>query len=120
VLPANYVPLTTKQREVLQRDFEEGKLRKVIATGCWGEGVDFVYLDVLCNASGSASPIDIVQWSGRNSRMHDGKLFGLVLDFNDAWDKWTLQRTKSRLSIYRKYQWELISATLTGSATHSS
>lgn len=107
LVPEDYTVLSPAQRADKLKQFEAGTLRKVIATGCWGEGVDFVYLDVLANASGAPSQINITQWSGRNSRLHDGKSFGLVLDFDDAWDPWTSGRAKERISVYRKHRWDV-------------
>jgi superfamily II DNA or RNA helicase len=108
LLPPDYKSLTDKRREIMLRDFERGDLRRVIATGCWGEGVDFVHLDVLGNASGSPSPINVVQWSGRDSRVHEGKEFGLLIDSADEWDPWASRRASSRRTIYRRKKWEII------------
>lgn len=108
LLPVNFKPLTASQRDVLLKDFEDGKLRKVVATGCWGEGVDFVHLDVVANLSGSPSKISTVQWAGRNSRMHEGKNFGLLIDSLDQWDKWAHSRAQERLRTYKANNWEII------------
>lgn len=108
LLPKDHVSLTPKIKERLLQDFETGVCRKVIATGCWGEGVDFVHLDVLVNASGAASSIATVQWSGRNSRKYEGKQFGLIIDSHDNWDTWAHRRAGERVKVYRQKGWEVL------------
>lgn len=108
LVPDDFKPLTASQRDKMLRGFEDGTLRRVIATGCWGEGVDFVELDVLVNVSGEPSPISTAQWAGRNSRIYEGKQFGLVIDSADQWDVWASGRAKRRCTTYRKNKWELL------------
>mgnify|MGYP000849811642 FL=1 len=91
----------------LQARFEAGTLRKAIATGVWGTGVDFVQLDVLIYASGAPSHITTTQWSGRNSRVRKNKEFGLVVDFSDRWDEWTAARSVRRMQTYKKHGWKI-------------
>lgn len=107
LLPDGYRRLTAKNRTNILSRFETGELRHVIATGCWGEGVDFVYLDVVVNASGSPSPITSVQWCGRNSRVHEGKSYGLIIDCDDKWDIWARQRATTRIRTYKQKGWEV-------------
>ena len=104
----DYKPLTSAQRDNMLNAFESGTLRKVIATGCWGEGVDFKYLDVVANISGDFSSISTVQWAGRNSRLYEGKSFGLVIDSLDTWDHWANSRARQRMRTYKQKKWELI------------
>ena len=108
LIPADYKPLTASQRDKLLMNFEAGIARRVIATGCWGTGVDFVHLDVIANVSGSPSPISTVQWAGRNSRMYEGKTFGLLIDSLDKWDAWAAGRAKLRVREYKKKNWEIL------------
>jgi len=89
-------------------DFETGKLRRVIATGSWGTGIDCVNLDVMVNVSGMRSSIDAIQWAGRNSRIHDGKKFGIIIDSRDRWDKWAYGRASERLRLYAKKGWDIL------------
>lgn len=92
----------------LRDQFERGTLRKVIATGTWGTGVDFVQLDVLVYASGAPSKITTTQWAGRNSRKRQDKPYGLVIDFVDKWDGWMNERTLERVSTYRRHGWKIV------------
>ena len=96
----------------LRARFESGTLRKAIATGMWGTGVDFVQLDVLVYASGAPSHITTTQWAGRNSRMRAGKKFGLVIDFSDRWDEWTASRSIRRMGTFKTHGWKIDNITL--------
>jgi len=107
LIPPECSLLNDKTKSWLLRHFESGSLRKVIATSTWGTGVDFVNLDVLVYASGAPGEIRATQWPGRNSRKHDGKDFGLVIDFGDQWDPWTRGRALARERCYKKHSWEL-------------
>jgi superfamily II DNA or RNA helicase len=107
IVEEDYVSLTAKKRDELLKGFEQGKIRHAIATGCWGEGVDFVHLDVLANAAGQYSSIDTAQWAGRNSRIYEGKQHGIVIDSMDQWDPWALSRAKQRMRVYKSKGWEV-------------
>jgi len=93
--------------EQVRERFETGELKRVIATGMWGTGVDFVQLDVLIYASGSPSHITTTQWAGRNSRVREDKDFGLVVDFNDKWDGWAHSRFIRRIRSYKQHGWKI-------------
>jgi superfamily II DNA or RNA helicase len=110
LVPEDYKALTPKQKTQMLTDFEAGRLRRVIATGCWGEGIDPVHLNIVVNLSGSPSPIINTQWSGRASRITpDGKKqFGVVIDSMDRWDSWALRRAQERQRTYKKHKWEVI------------
>jgi superfamily II DNA or RNA helicase len=107
LIDPDFKPMTSAQREDILRRFEQGTAKRVIATGCWGEGVDFTHLDVLVNASGASSPISTVQWAGRASRKYAGKQYGLLIDSMDQWDPWALSRAKTRLSHYKTQGWHV-------------
>ena len=96
----------------LRAQFEKGTLRKAIATGMWGTGVDFVQLDVLVYASGAPSHITTTQWAGRNSRLRQNKKFGLVIDFSDRWDEWTGSRSIRRMATFKAHGWKVDNITL--------
>jgi superfamily II DNA or RNA helicase len=119
LITSDYVPLTTKAKDRALDQFEKGELKRVIATGCWGEGVDFVYLDILANVSGTASPITTIQWSGRNSRLHDKKTAGLVIDCSDKWDLWSARRASIRNRVYRSKGWNISHGNVVGKPTIS-
>jgi len=107
IVTPDYKPITNKQRQQLLRRFEEGSLRKVIATSCWGEGVDFIHLDVVVNAAGTYSSITTIQWAGRGSRINNAKQFGLLIDVYDKWNTWTERKSQARRREYKKHNWEI-------------
>ena len=111
-LPEGTVALTEAKRAEMLANFSDGTLRKVIATGCWGTGVDFKFLDILVYASGAPGSITATQWPGRNSRKYEGKKFGLVVDCDDKFDPWAVQRASSRFRCYKKNGWEVIETKL--------
>jgi len=99
--------MTAKARDKYQEDFASGKLRRVIATGCWGTGVDFPGLNVLVLASGPASEIITTQWPGRAARLADGKTVGLVVDPSDEWNDWPYSRAQKREAVYKSSGWPI-------------
>jgi len=100
--------MTNKERNRIYDDFKEGKLKKVIATLVWKQGVDFSKLSVLCRADGGPSPILSSQIPGRLSRIAEGKGKAILLDFMDSYCKWGIGRFNKRLAHYRKNGWNII------------
>jgi superfamily II DNA or RNA helicase len=102
--------LTSKERDQLRVAFEQGTLRRAIATGVWKQGVDFCGLSALIRADGGNSKINDRQIPGRLSRLFDGKKFGLLIDFYDHFDPWAANRSASRLREYQKLKWQILEA----------
>ena len=98
-------PLTANNRDQLREDFESGKLRRAIATNVWSAGVDFPFLTASIRADGQASPIAGTQIPGRATRSSDGKTFGIVVDFDDAFNITLARRAESRFRVYKKKGW---------------
>jgi len=99
-------PISKHQQEELQELFEQGKLRRAIAT-CWNQGVDFRQLTVLIRGDGISSDIQNMQVPGRLSRTHSDKSHGLLIDYMDDWDKTLNRRAKDRVRAYKKRGWEV-------------
>ncbi len=98
-------PLTAVQRDTLREDFETGKLRRAIATSVWSTGVDFPHLNASIRADGQSSSIASTQIPGRATRKCDGKAFGIVIDFDDAFNSTLARRAESRFRVYKKKGW---------------
>jgi superfamily II DNA or RNA helicase len=100
--------MSAKERKQLMEDFQNEKVLRVISTSCWGTGVDFPALDMVVQATGSASEINTIQYAGRGTRTNSGlKPFGVVLDFNDVWDPWSRKRANERRKVYKNLGWEI-------------
>lgn len=94
-------------RDRMQKDFESGKLKKVIATGVWNTGVDFTKLRWLIRGDAMASTIQAIQTPGRLSRTSDGKYVGMLVDFLDSFDPTLEGRSKKRIRQYKKNGWDV-------------
>lgn len=101
-------PLTAEEREDLRIRFEKGELKKVIATGVWSTGVDFVDLQVLIRADGQDSEIMDFQAPGRVCRLSSAKEFGLVVDCMDRFDSSLLRKAKNRNKNYLNKGWTTV------------
>jgi superfamily II DNA or RNA helicase len=99
--------MTDSRRSWMRREFEAGRMKRVIATSIWGTGVDFKQLRWLIRADGMASEIQAVQTPGRLSRTSDGKDYGTLIDFVDAFDPTLLRRSIERMRRYKKNGWQL-------------
>lgn len=94
--------MTPSKRSYLLKEFEEGRLKRVIANYCWKQGIDPVYLDVLIRADGGTSAINNIQLPGRLSRVNENKTEGMLIDFVDEWSSWAYDRSKARLRVYKQ------------------
>lgn len=100
---------TKKDRERYKAEFSAGTLRFAIATMVWSKGVNFLDLDVLIRADGTASDITSTQVPGRLSRLgSDGKKGGAYLyDFDDIFSPDLGRRSNGRFASYSRNGWKL-------------
>ena len=87
--------------------FEDGSLKKVIATTIWKEGIDPVHLRVLIRADGSSGNIPSTQIPGRLARRVEGKSMGILIDFVDCYGGNFYRRSQKRIGHYRKKEWRI-------------
>lgn len=106
----NFRPLKPNERDQMKRDFENGTLKKVIATTVWNRGVNFHRLQVLIRADGGASKIDDTQIPGRLSRhcKRIKKECGVLIDYQDQFDERLERKADSRRREYRRKGWKQI------------
>lgn len=113
--PDEYRPMSERRKQKLTKRFEQGKLKKVIATTVWNVGVNFKHLEVLIRADGGGSPINDTQIPGRASRINaklekgektKKKAIGIVHDYRDQFDTGYSYRAKSREKSYKRNEWK--------------
>ena len=97
-----------ERRQRLTKEFETGKLKKVICTTVWNVGVSFNKLAVLIRADGGGSAINDIQIPGRVSRIANGKEHGLVHDYLDQFNPGYRKRAAGRMKTYRENHWEQV------------
>lgn len=107
MLPKGIHPITSDQREQMRIDFKDGKLKRAIATSVWGTGIDFPQLNILVRADGQGGTIPNTQLPGRVTRKSDGKNVGIVIDFDDKFQKTLAGRYQRRATDYRKRGWQI-------------
>jgi len=105
LLPKGKHPITGHRRQQLQEQFRSGELKRAIATGIWGTGLDFPGLNILVRADAAGGEILNTQLPGRVTRASAGKTIGVVIDFNDAHNTILANRSKRRLASYARRGW---------------
>lgn len=95
-------------KESIKEEFRDGKLKRVISTFTWKEGVDLPDLKYLIRGDGTKGPIPATQIGGRLSRKTDEKYKGVVIDFMDKFGNSYLRRSKNRLLNYQKKGWRIV------------
>ena len=110
MLPENEPVMTRERREMLRKQFEEGTLKKVIATSVWNRGVDFRRLAVLIRADAGSGAVNDLQIPGRTSRLCDetGKRVGVVIDYEDQFNKRFRNKALARRRNYSETGWRQV------------
>lgn len=105
-LDCTYIQGSTNDtvREEVRTAFSEKKIKVVICTVIWKEGIDIPSLNCVINAAGGKSEIGTLQAIGRGLRVTDEKDEVEVVDFLDPY-KYLSQHTVMRLQIYSKCGW---------------
>ena len=105
VLDDTFSPMTPQRRENMRRDFEDNKLKRVIATDVWSTGVSFEQLGVLIRADARSSEIMDDQAPGRVVRIHDGKQSAIIYDCWDMFDQGYKRKSQERWRRYEQKGW---------------
>lgn len=106
LLPDNTRQITARKLQWMRKRFEEGRLKKVIATTVWNRGVSFDELQVLIRADASSSTIDDTQIPGRLARTSVGKDHGLLIDYRDQFSDAFRKKADKRRRDYGKKKWK--------------
>lgn len=93
-----------QQREMVRKAFTEKRIKCVIATAIWKEGVNIPSLDCVIVAAGGKSEIATLQAIGRGLRTTDDKKEVEIIDFLDRY-KYLASHCVERLSFYVEQGW---------------
>lgn len=92
----NLVGITTKERKKLYDAVRDGKIRTILSTHVYKQGVNFPNLSVIVCPGGGGSEIVAGQIPGRGSRIVDGKDVAYLIDFWHEWDLQPLQMNQRK------------------------
>lgn len=82
----NLLGITASERKQIYDDFASGKIRQILSTAVYKQGVNFPDLQVIVCPGGGGSDIAAGQIPGRGSRKIDGKDHAYLIDFWHPWD----------------------------------
>jgi superfamily II DNA or RNA helicase len=94
-------------RGQIRKDFARGKIRVLVATMIYKEGIDIPAIDVLVIALGEKAPHSILQTFGRGLRTRVDKDEVLVYDFQDLSYRSLAKHTNIRLEIYEREKFKV-------------
>jgi len=92
---------TQAEREEAINKFKKGEVRVLIASNIFKQGISINNIEVLINASGGKSKIEVLQKIGRALRKHPGKDVALVYDFIDKTNRFTYKHSLQRMHLYK-------------------
>ena len=97
------------KRDRIIEDFENGKIKTVISTNIFNEGISINAIRLLIIAGGGKSKIETVQRLGRGLRLDPktGKKDCFVFDFCDKGNLFTERHSEMREKIYKKAGFEV-------------
>jgi superfamily II DNA or RNA helicase len=96
---------TAEDRDRVKRALDSKKLKCVIATTIWKEGVNIPELNVIINAAGGKSEIATIQAIGRGLRRTSTKKEIIVYDCMDSSHKYLIEHYGHRMAIYSEMGW---------------
>lgn len=106
IVPDDFRPMTAERRATLTAAYEDGRLKKAIATQVWRVGVNFKQLAVLARADAGGSKINDRQIPGRTSRIFEGKGSAIIYDYPDRWHRGAGNRAFGRHGSYEFMGWK--------------
>lgn len=94
----------TETRNFTKKAFIQKKVKAVISTAVWREGINLPSLGCVINALGGKSEIQTLQAVGRSLTKIEGKDYAEIIDFLDPY-KYLAEHCIQRLSIYKNNGW---------------
>jgi superfamily II DNA or RNA helicase len=107
LLGENFKILSPERRAKLTTRFENGKLKKVIATPVWNVGVNFKRLQVIVRADASGSKRLDTQIPGRAVRLFEGQKCAVLHDYLDQFNSGFERKAKKRVASYEANKWKV-------------
>jgi len=99
--------VSKNERVRIKEELKAGKVRCVIATVAWVEGVDIPSLTCVINAAGGKSEIQTLQKIGRVLRKTETKNSVEIIDFHDIGNKFLEKHSRQRRNIYKTQGWKI-------------
>jgi len=96
---------TVENRDKIIKKIEKKKIKVVIATAVFNEGIDITTLDTYINAAGGKSEIATQQKPGRALRKTKDKQVVTIIDYEDSFHPMTLKHFNLRYRMYKKFKW---------------
>ncbi len=93
-------------RTEIKRLLDDKKIKVVITSAIWKEGVNIPTLSSIINAMGGKSSIQVLQSVGRGLRIAPGKDSVIIIDFLDCY-KYLAEHAIKRITIYAENGWEM-------------
>lgn len=100
--------MPTSEVERQKERLVEGKIRVLIASPIFGEGVDVPSIRALVIADGGQSTANVLQKIGRGLRRKDGDNRVDVVDFADTSHRWLAVHSQNRIQLYESEGFEVI------------
>lgn len=94
-----------KERERIKHAFNSKKIKCVIATDVYKEGIDIKSLNTCIIAAGLKSEITTYQNIGRGVRLDTGKDTVEIIDFKDSCHKYLRKHSNERYRICKENKW---------------
>jgi superfamily II DNA or RNA helicase len=102
---AVYGGTLTGDRDQIKKDFENKKVKAVIASTVWSEGTNIPSLNCCILGGGGKSPIKLLQNIGRGMRISKGKSHFTIIDFDDISHKYLINHSSERYKTYENLGW---------------
>ncbi|MBU2249188.1 MAG: hypothetical protein KKD77_20745, partial [Gammaproteobacteria bacterium] len=94
-----------EERTIIKTKLISKKIKVVIATTSWTEGVDIPSLCVVIMAGAGKSELQTLQRLGRGLRRTKDKDEVIIIDFLDLTHTYLIRQTGERLSTYSDHDW---------------
>jgi len=95
----------TETRDLTKQLLNDKKMKCVICTAVWKEGVNIPELNVVINAAGGKSELVTLQTIGRGLRKTENKSELIIYDFFDASHNYLIDHFGHRFSLYSDMNW---------------